>query len=348
MGAISTVMLFAFLVPPAIHLSPLLVAAPTSTAPFARVRFTAGITLAASAAVVVIDWHDGLLGMPIAPIHVGALLVVSAFVIVARTRHDRDLNELIQVRAVSEAAQQVLLRPIPARLGPLRVACSYQAAAAHASVGGDLYAADRTARTTRFLIGDVRGKGLPAIGDASALLAAFRETAHRSATLAELAASLEGSVRRHLTQLDDNAPEADERFITALLVEIPDDAYVVRLITCGHPLPLCRHCGRVTVLDGLRPAPPFGLAGTSPDFYQLGTYVFAPGDTLLLYTDGVTEARNPATGFYPLLCRAASWRWESPPQLLQYVGHDLLAHSDGHFEDDLALVAVQRTLTQQP
>jgi serine phosphatase RsbU (regulator of sigma subunit) len=163
---------------------------------FARTRFTSVVALLAAAAVLLVDRHDGLLQSPLLPIHIGAVLIVSAFVIAARAQRDRDLRELAQVRAVSEAAQRVLLRPIPAELGPLHVSSMCRAAAAHALVGGDLYAAARTGNTTRILIGDVRGKGLPAIDDASAVLGAFRESAQQYRTLPELAASLERSVRR--------------------------------------------------------------------------------------------------------------------------------------------------------
>lgn len=341
-GLIAAITLAGSVAPVAIHLSPLLVAAPTSTAAFARARFTAFVALVASAAMLVVDRHDGLLHSSVLPIHIGALLAVSGFVIAARTLHDRDLRELNEVRAVSEAAQRVLLRPIPPRMGPLRVASVYRAAAAHALVGGDLFGAARTGGTSRFLIGDVRGKGLPAVEDASVLLCAFREAAHHHATLPGLAASLELSVERHLAQLTDADPEAGERFVTALLVEVPDDTDVVRVVSCGHPPPLVRHCGRVTTLEAHRPAPPFGLAGDAPDDYHLDTFAFGAGDTLLLYTDGAIEARDASGGFYPLHERAGTWGWEAPDELLRNVGEDLDAHTGRHLDDDLAMVAVQR------
>ncbi|MFF0291480.1 PP2C family protein-serine/threonine phosphatase [Streptomyces sp. NPDC005262] len=340
---ITAITLAATFAPLAIHLSPLLVAAPTSTAAFASSRFTAGTALVASAAMFVVDRHDGLLHSPLLPIHIGALLVVSGFVVAARAVHDRDLRELTQVRAVAEAAQRVVLRPLPRQLGPLRVACTYRAAAAHALVGGDLYAAARTDRATRFLIGDVRGKGLPAVEDASALLGAFREAAYQHATLPELTAALERSVRRHLAQLTDSDPESSERFITALLVEVPDETSLAQVISCGHPQPLRGRRGQVTALPIPHPAPPLGLAGTAPDAYHVDTFEFGPTDTLLLYTDGIIEARNATGGFYPILERASTWTWECPRTLLHHINHDVDIHTGGRLEDDLALVAIQCT-----
>ncbi|WP_393101271.1 hypothetical protein [Streptomyces sp. LN325] len=91
---ITVITLAATFAPVAVHLSPLLVAAPTSTAAFAGSRFTAGTALAASGAMFVIDRHDGLLHSPLLPLHIAALLVVSVFVVAARSLHDRDLREL--------------------------------------------------------------------------------------------------------------------------------------------------------------------------------------------------------------------------------------------------------------
>ncbi|MGW2031125.1 PP2C family protein-serine/threonine phosphatase [Streptomyces argyrophylli] len=337
---IAAITLAASFAPLAVHLSPLLVAAPTCTAAVARTRYTVAMALTASAAVVLVDWHDGLLRSPLLPVHIGALLAVSASVIAARALHDRDLRELRQVRTVSEAAQRVLLRPLPRRLGSLRVASAYRAATAHAQVGGDLYAAARTGRATRILIGDVRGRGLPALEDASALLGAFREAAHQHETLPELAAALERSVRRHLDEMAELAPDSAERFITALLAELPDGEETVRIVSCGHPPPLVNRRGPVTALRVARPAPPLGLAGSTAEEFPLATFAFAPGDTLLLYTDGLIEARDATGSFYPVLERAAAWAWQCPHGLLQDISKDLKSYAGRHLDDDLAMVAV--------
>ncbi|MEU6347083.1 PP2C family protein-serine/threonine phosphatase [Streptomyces sp. NPDC046977] len=337
---VATITLGASFAPLAVHLSPLLVAAPTCTGTYARTRFTAAVALVAAAAVVVVDRHDGLLHSPLLPIHIGSVLAVSAFVLISRAVHERDLRELAQVRAVAEAAQRVLLRPIPQELGPLQVASMYRAATAHALVGGDLYAASRTGDATRILIGDVRGKGLPAIEDASAVLSAFREAAHQHRTLPELAASLERSVRRHLSEL--TAIDSEERFITALLIELADEEENVRTVSCGHPPPLLSHHGQVTPLHMARPAPPLGLAGDTPDAFHLDVAAFGCGDTLLLYTDGLAEARNDAGDFFPVLDRAATWAWDCPSRLLQHVGCDVESHAGRDLKDDLALIAVHR------
>ncbi|MGW3459556.1 PP2C family protein-serine/threonine phosphatase [Streptomyces olivaceoviridis] len=272
---IAAITLAASFAPLAVHLSPLLVAAPTFTAAFARTPVTVAMALIASAAVVLVDRHDGLSRAAPLPIHIGALPAVSGCAVVARAPHDRDPRELTQVRAVSEAAQRVVLRPLPRTPGSLHIASMYRAATAHALVGGDLYAAARTGRTTRVLMGDVRGKGLPAVEDASAFLGAFREAAHEHGTPPEPAAALERSVRGHLTETTERDPDSAERVSTALLAELPDGEETVRIVSCGHPPPLLKQRGRVSLLRVSRPAPPLALAGSTTDAFPI-TLLISP------------------------------------------------------------------------
>lgn len=343
---IVAILLGSLLAPLNVHLAPLLVAAPVSTAALAGPWATGAMAVLAVGAGAAVDAHDGLLHSPILPIHALAVLVVATFVTCFRSLHDRDRAELAQVRAVSEAAQRVVLRPIPPQLGPVRLASVYRSAAAHAQIGGDLYAASRTADGTRLIIGDVRGKGLRAIDDAAALLGAFHEAAHHHPTLAELAASLEESIQRHLRQTSPADDEYGERFITALLVEVPDHHPVVHLVSLGHPPPVRLSGDRSAHLRVARPSPPLGLllglGGTGPDDYRQETFGLGQGDTLLLYTDGVPEARDSEGGFYPLCDRVAAWPSAGPEQLLQLILGDLADHVDGCLDDDVAMVAVQR------
>jgi serine phosphatase RsbU (regulator of sigma subunit) len=326
------------LVPPDVHLASLLVAAPTTAITFSSFRFTVVVAFLAGAGGAVVDIRDGLRDSPILLIHLVALFVVSAFVILVSQLRDSDRRELDQVRAVSEAAQRVVLRPLPRRIGPLALHALYHAAAAQAQIGGDLYAAARAAGSARFIIGDARGKGLPAIDDAAALLGAFREAVHRRSTLPELTADLEESFRRHLSDL----PDADrgEHFITALVLEIPEDEAVVRMISCGHPPPLLLRRGAVNSLRVRRPAPPLGLASLSPGGYEVDTFPLDAGDVMFLHTDGVSEARDAGGAFYAVGDRIAALGWDSPAGLLEAVLDDLLVHTGGHLNDDVAMVAV--------
>lgn len=329
------------LVPADIHLGPLLVIAPAITASFAGPRLTGLIGFLAVAAQAYIGWHFGVLFSRNVLVQILALAVLSAMIVffcVVRERHRR---QLAQVRSVAEAAQHVLLWPLPERLGPLRIACLYLAAEDEAQIGGDLYAATRIIGGVRIMIGDVRGKGLSAIGEAALLLGAFREAAHRHTSLPDLAASLEQSVTRYLADFEP-PDETGERFATALLLELPDDDHITRIVSCGHPPPLVLSPGGALTVPNLHPAPPLGIGEMGPEEYKIDVLAFEPGDTLLLYTDGVIEARDADGDFYPFETRAAQWSESGPESLLHHIQRDLLAHTRGRLDDDAALVALRR------
>ncbi|GHF20177.1 hypothetical protein GCM10010359_21790 [Streptomyces morookaense] len=328
---------------PNIHLGPLLVAAPALTAAFGGPVLTGVVgALAVGAQVLIGVFHGGLFTSN-HEAQILALIVVSAFVVFFRYAYNRHEQELVQVRGVAEVAQKVLLRPLPSRIGPLRIASVYVAAEAEARIGGDLYATVRTPYGSRVMIGDVRGKGLTAVGDAALLLGAFRAAAHRNPTLPTLVAHLENTVYWDTVEPTEDAETAGESFITAAVLDIPDEEPLIRLINCGHPPPLVVRQGRVTELTVSDPALPLGLGGGLPaSAYEAEAFPFGVGDLLVLYTDGVIETRDARGTFYPLAERIAAWGGTHPQHLVQYIHGDLLAHAGGALADDVAVVAVER------
>ncbi|MGW3657558.1 PP2C family protein-serine/threonine phosphatase [Streptomyces sp. NPDC005151] len=332
---------------PDIVLGPLLVIAPAITASFAGPWTTGGIGALAVAAQAFIGWHLGVQYSPNLLVQVLALTVLTLLIVffsVVRRWHRR---QLAQVRSVAEAAQHALLWPLPSRLGPLQLACLYLSAEEEAEIGGDLYAAARTDSAVRVMIGDVQGKGLPAIGEAALLLGAFREAAHQHAALPQMALALERSVTRYLADFEP-ADEAGERFVTAVLLEIPDDEPVIQMTSCGHPAPMLLGPDNTVTVPNLHPAPPLGVGITDPDDHTLDVLPFDSGNTLLLYTDGVIEARDRDGVFYPFAERAAQWSDKTPEALLHHIQRDLLAHTRGNLGDDIALIAIRRATTPHP
>ncbi|MGW1074861.1 PP2C family protein-serine/threonine phosphatase [Streptomyces sp. NPDC002537] len=329
--------------PPDVHLGPLLIVAPAVTVTAARPRLTAAVgALAVVAQVMIGVERDALYTLNIW-MQSTALAVISGFLVVYCNLIQRSTRELARVRTVSEAAQRVVLRPLPERIGPLRIASCYQAADDEAHVGGDLYAAARMPHGTRLLIGDVRGKGLGSISDTALLLGAFRAAAHRQAPLPELVAYLEGSVSWGLAEFPQGDQDVGERFVTATVVDIPDDQPLIHMISCGHPPPLKLHQGKATALQVSHPSPPLGLGGLSEASYEPATFDFEQRDLLLLYTDGVTEARDRHGDFYPLAERVGTWAAvDSPAALVRKVAADLLVHVGAPLDDDVALIAVER------
>ncbi|MFH8371689.1 PP2C family protein-serine/threonine phosphatase [Streptomyces sp. NPDC018031] len=334
------------LAPPEVHLGPFLVAAPAIAASFCGPRMTAFIgVLAVAAQAVVAIVRTSLVDLN-HTLQITALILISAIVTFFAHLRERHERQLTQLRSVAEATQGVLLRALPQRIGPLRVASVYLAAEAEAQIGGDLYAVARTARGTRLIIGDVRGKGLEAIGDAALVLGAFRAAAHRQAELPVLVGHLEGAVSSDLTDPGGSRQEgADpgETFITAAVLDVPDTGSTLTLVNCGHPPPLLLRDGRVTPLEVSRPALPLGLAEFAPSELVVESFPFRTGDLVLLYTDGVIEARDRNGAFYPLVDRMTAWPGGEPDALLRYLCRDLVAYSGGVLDDDAAMVAVRRS-----
>ncbi|MFF9124981.1 PP2C family protein-serine/threonine phosphatase [Streptomyces sp. NPDC014889] len=342
LGLIAAIIVADILTPPHVPLGPLLIVAPAITASFASPFITALVGLIAIGALLGVGAGFHLLTSESVGAQIISLVVVSVVVTVFRYLRERHSHELEQVRRVSEAAQRVVLRPLPRRIGPLRVASVYMAAQEEALIGGDLYAAVRTSFGTRLIIGDVMGKGLTAMGDASLLLGAFREAAHRTAGLPELMTYLERSVCWNLAEPTEPGQEG-ECFITAAIVDIPDTPSPARIVSCGHPPPLLLRDRQVVTLRASAPAPPLGLGELTTPEYRVDTFHLEPGDLLLLYTDGVVEARDPSGVFYPLTARAASWAQDTPVALVHHLRADLLDHVGGRLSDDAAVVALQRT-----
>jgi serine phosphatase RsbU (regulator of sigma subunit) len=284
---------------------------------------------------------------------VSTLLGLTGAAVAAR-KPPVDLNQQEQqfadMTSVAEAAQRAVLRPLPEQLGPLKLGVVYLAAAAEARVGGDLYEVTYTeSHGIRLIIGDVRGKGLGAVEVAADIIGRFREVAHSVGTLNEVAYRLDAGLSRRWGQY--------EEFVTALLAEIDPDRGKLTILNCGHPPPLLISPeDGVTVLEVRAPAPPLGLIRLGSDAGAKQVYTFKPNDQLLLYTDGVTEARDASREFYPLdervkalapqarpkLTKTGKIRANgSAPSLLDLVRDDLLRYVGAPPDDDAALLLVR-------
>ncbi|MEU1624916.1 PP2C family protein-serine/threonine phosphatase [Streptomyces sp. NPDC020096] len=242
-------------------------------------------------------------------------------------------QELARVRTVAEAAQRALLRLVPRRMGPLVVAVRYVAAEAEARIGGDLYEVMGTPYGVRLLLGDVCGKGLGAVETASDVLGVFRDAARAEPDLTQVARRLDSALARR---------PASEEFVTAVLVGIPDGPGPAVVVNCGHPPPLLCHAGQVSEVEPSVDAPPLALLSLVGGEYQAGSLTFERGDLLLLYTDGVAEARDAADRFYPLAQRLATLPHGEPETLLDELLVDVRAYVGSGLTDDAALLAVRR------
>lgn len=305
-------------------------------------RATAWLGLAAVATAVVSGVWDDRFGTSQ---HWAAIVLVLcqavAGVYVAAVRRDREVEllarktellnreiELTEVRAVAEVAQRALLPSVPACLDGVGFAARYLSAAQAASVGGDLYEVVRTAHTVRVIIGDVKGKGLPAVRLAAVVLGAFREAATTWLDPEQVAAACARAVSR----------EADaEDFVTALLVDMHADGRL-SLCSAGHHPPYLLSDGSVSQLRMAAPSPPLGIA----ERFTATTSRWAVDDRLLLFTDGLIEARDHRGEFFPIEMHLAGLGDHPLESALDRLTDELSAHVGGALHDDMALVLAQR------
>ncbi|MFH9349620.1 PP2C family protein-serine/threonine phosphatase [Kitasatospora sp. NPDC017646] len=265
-----------------------------------------------------------------------AVTVAAAYASHIRLQREKTLGH---VRLVADAAQEVVMRPLPRFVGRVEIESLYLAAAAQARIGGDFYEAVDTPYGVRLLIGDVRGKGLAAVGAAAAVVNSFREAAYDEPDLRDVARRLETSSTRHSVAFATQDPS--ESFATAILAEIPDNDGRIGLLNCGHPPPLLLHAGQLGIVQPTAPSPLLNLAELIGGDYSVESVRFTPGDLLLLYTDGVIETRNRTGEFFPLPDWMRRQTPAGPRELLDRLHRDLLDHSNGGLDDDIAVLAVR-------
>ena len=285
------------------------------------------------------------------------VLGVSVAGVIASTVRERQERELADVRTVAEVAQRVLLRPVPAELGAVRIAVRYISATSRATIGGDLYEVIAAPDATRFIIGDVQGKGLEAVKMASTVLGAFRQVAPDTSDLAVIAARIEATLARELS---------DEQFVTAIVAQVSADGSKVELLNRGHPPPLLVDGAGPRLLKAAEGGLPLGLAQLEADPGHLGqpgqagqaaqpgqaaqagspgrTAVIevGPGDQILFYTDGVSEARGRSGEFFPLAQSRAVRDAGDPDQILDALSAEVLRHVGHALDDDAAMLLIRR------
>ncbi|WP_367043537.1 PP2C family protein-serine/threonine phosphatase [Streptomyces sp. Je 1-332] len=333
--------------PPRFTAVPLFTAAPLVAAPFYSLISTALIGVGSCAAVLALHFKTSTTTDVEAVTELITVATVAVLAVVINRVVRRSDKQLASARSIAEVAQRAVLPQPDPRIGGLDVAARYEAAEADAFIGGDLYAVQDTPHGVRVIVGDVRGKGMGAVAAVAVVIGAFREAAEQEATLEAVAQRLERALAREGTRRD--GLDAFEGFTTAVLAEIPHGDGLVRLINRGHPGPLLlRGDGRLCVLSATEPALPLGMGelGAWPD--RADETEFPPGAMLLLYTDGLSEARDARGEFYNPAARLGGRIFpgpHGPDALLATLVEEVRRHTGGGGTDDMALLAVRRPMS---
>jgi phosphoserine phosphatase RsbU/P len=251
--------------------------------------------------------------------------VLAVYVAVIRGRRE---DRLIRI---AENVQRAILRPLPAELGGVAFASHYQSATPGTLVGGDLYDLTMTQFGPRFIIGDVKGKGLDAVEHCANVIAIFRELAFAEPDLVRLAERMDAMLSAQL---------GIEDFVTAILAEFGTGE--VRLVNCGHQPPvkagLASDSGEPEVIAPAPAATPLGL-NPRPARQDVA---LKPGDRLLFYTDGLVEARDGAGRFLGLDKRVTdALALPGLDACLSRISAHLLEHAGRGLDDDVLLVVCE-------
>jgi phosphoserine phosphatase RsbU/P len=259
------------------------------------------------------------------------LMLLAAFAVANAVLRSAAQRRLGQARAVARVAQAALLREVPPVVASARLASRYLSASSEARVGGDVLEVVADGPHLRWLVGDTRGKGLPAVRLAATAATSFRDAcAHPGLPLAEVARAVDLSVTR---------AAGEEDFVTAVFAELDPRGWI-QLVICGHPPPL-----RLTAGGELAPltpeafAPPLGL---HPDLH-VSTFSVRTGDRLLFFTDGLLEARDRAGEFFRLDEQIQTLRQPDPQAAVDSLLGRLRAHTRHRLDDDIAVLLIELT-----
>lgn len=263
------------------------------------------------------------------PLAAGPLMAVCFECLTADERREleRDLTSAARVqRALLPATRTALLG--------WEVAYHWQPLGVVSGDHVDVLPPASTGAPVHLLLGDVAGKGIAASLLQSHLHALFRALAPSELSLCALL--------ERANQLF-NAATAAASYATLTALRLFADGRI-QLANAGHPRPLLADARGVRPVEGADL--PLGLlAGAA---YQTRELTLGPGETLLLYTDGWTEAAKADDEEYGIGRAAASFRRAAKlplPELLAACREDLATFLDGGpLGDDLSLLAVRRSM----
>jgi hypothetical protein len=183
---------------------------------------------------------------------------------------------------------------------------------------------------------DAMGHGLAAAGVAAFALSAYRHSRRRGYGLLETYAAMDDAV-------GDQFP--DERYVTAVIGQLDLEAGRLSWISAGHPPPLIIRDGRLSRTLTAPPAAPLGIPLEGPPAVVTEESL-QPGDLLLLYTDGLTEARHPDGQMFTLLglgdfIEREAAAGQTAAETLRRLRHAIVDRQPGQLKDDATAVLVE-------
>ncbi len=248
-----------------------------------------------------------------------------------------DLFARVRQRQPMSLAAQIAWNLLPPlTFGTDRLVISSVLAPAY-DVGGDSFDYSVDAHTARFAVFDAMGHGLHAGLLATVAIAAYRNARLRGCDLAATVPAVDRAIADTFT---------GEQFVTAVLAELDLASGRLSWHLAGHPAPLLLRDGRVVKTLHADAGLPLGLAGALGGTPQIGQESLEPGDRVLLFSDGVVEARAADGEFFgvdrlaDLVARHAAAE-QPAPETMRRLMHAILAHQAGALQDDATTMLVE-------
>lgn len=252
-----------------------------------------------------------------------------------QVEYERRKNALFErEHRIAETLQHAMM---PAQLPPAidgwTLAARYQPALQEALVGGDFYDVfrlddDRIA----VLIGDVAGKGLAASIQVAAVRHAIRSYAYVNTSPAEIMQLTNDGLCRE--------PVDVRNMLTAFFAILDVRTHTLTYASAGHEPPVVQNAtGDVTELDVTGPM--FGVSGELR--YSEKAIKLEDGDSLVLMTDGITEARTRGGVMFEkegVIARLTQISDASPDQIAEALLQAATLHAEGNLQDDVAIVVL--------
>ena len=201
-------------------------------------------------------------------------------------------------------------------------------------IGGDTFDYAVNGDTADLLILDSLGHGLPAAVLASVAVGAYRHARRTMLDLPDIAAEIDAAIAGQFP---------GSQFATAVIARLDLSTGRLRWINAGHPAPLILRGSFLVRPPPCPPSRPLGLQEAKPDYCQTR---LEPGDRLLLYTDGITEARSPDGDFFGERrladhVSAAVAAGEPSPETVRRLMRSVLAHQADRLQDDASIVMLE-------
>jgi serine phosphatase RsbU (regulator of sigma subunit) len=191
----------------------------------------------------------------------------------------------------------------------------------------------------RFAIVDGMGHGLESALLASLTVAAYRNSRRAGKPMVDTALDIDGAV---------HSMHHARAFATGLLAELDLASGLLRWLSAGHPQPLLlRHGAHARALH-VEPSLPFGLEAAlgAGRGFAVGTERLEPGDRVVFYSDGITEARAPDGSLFGVERLVNFLDRQSnddvpPPEAVRRLVRGLMVHQQGHLSDDATVLMVE-------